>query len=167
MHEVVHLLAWGRTRTLHEAVHVHCMRPLTSLRIFLIFSYLNSIYTVLNFRQRNFFLGFKYKSCWQWHSYQRLRQTRWIWIFLLLISHGWVVTFPDSHRMVFTFRSWLDLLDAALAFCFPNLKISKLLQNCWLRTKYITSFEKHLESSLDHTLNFSRIWWYFVPRICG
>ena len=25
--------------------------------------------------------------------------------FLLLIFHGWVVTFPDSHRTVFTFRS--------------------------------------------------------------
>ena len=25
--------------------------------------------------------------------------------FLLLISHGWVVTFPDSHRTVFTFLS--------------------------------------------------------------
>ena len=36
--------------------------------------------------------------------------------FLLLISHGWVVTFQDSHPMVFTFRSWLDLLDVVLAF---------------------------------------------------
>ena len=30
------------------------------------------------FRQRNFFLWFKYKSYWQWCSYQRLRQTRWL-----------------------------------------------------------------------------------------
>ena len=36
------------------------------------------------------------------------------------------------------------------------LKISKLLQNCWHRDIDITSFEKHLESSLDHTLNFCR-----------
>ena len=35
-------------------------------------------------------------------------------------------------------------------------KISKLLQNCWHRVIDITSFEKHLESSLDHTLNFCR-----------
>ena len=35
-------------------------------------------------------------------------------------------------------------------------KISKLLQNYWRRVIDITSFEKHLESSLDHTLNFCR-----------
>ena len=49
--------------------------------------------------------------------------------FLLLISHGLAVTFPDSHRTVFTFRSWLDLLGVVLAFWISNLKISKLLQN--------------------------------------
>ena len=49
---------------------------------------------------------------------------------IVLISHGWVVTFPDSHRTVFTFRSWLDLLDVVLAFWISILKISKLLQNC-------------------------------------
>ena len=51
MHEAVHLRAWGRTRALHEAVHVRCMRPFTSLRIFLIFSYLNSVW---NLRQYAF-----------------------------------------------------------------------------------------------------------------
>ena len=76
--------------------------------------------------------------------------------FLLLIFHGWVVTFPDSHRTVFTFRSWLDLLDVVLAFWISILKISKLLQKCWHRVIDITSFEKHLESSLDHTPNFCR-----------
>ena len=76
--------------------------------------------------------------------------------FLLLISHGWVVTFLDSHRTVFTFRSWLDLQGVVLAFWVSILKISKLLQNCWHRVIDITSFEKHLESSLDHTLSFCR-----------
>ena len=76
--------------------------------------------------------------------------------FLSLISHGWVVTFQDSHRKVFTFRSWLDLLGVVLAFWISILKISKLLQNCWHRVIDITSFEKQLESSLDHTLNFCR-----------
>ena len=89
-------------------------------------------------------------------SYQCLRQTRWLRIFLSLISHGWVVTFQDSHRTVFTFRSWLDLLGVVLAFWISILKIYKLLQNCWHRVIDITSFEKHLESSLDHTLNFCR-----------
>ena len=41
-----------------------------------------------------------------------------------------------------------------LAFWISILKTSKLLQNCWHRVIDITSFEKHLESSLDHTLNF-------------
>ena len=50
------------------------------------------------------------------------------------------MTFQDSHRTVFTFRNWLDLLGVVLA--------DKVLD--------ITSFEKHLESSLDHTLNFYR-----------
>ena len=73
--------------------------------------------------------------------------------FLLLISHGWVVTFLDSHRTVFTFRSWLDLLDVVLAFLISILNISKLLQNYLHRVIDITSFEKHLESSLDRTPN--------------
>ena len=76
--------------------------------------------------------------------------------FGLLISHGWVVTFPDSHRPVFTFRSWLNLLDVVLASWTSILKISRLLQNCWHRVLDITNFEKHLESSLDHTLIFCR-----------
>ena len=74
--------------------------------------------------------------------------------FLLLISHGWVVTLQDSHPTVFTFRSCLDLLDVVLAFWISILKISKLLQNCLHRVIDITSFEKHLESSLDRTPNF-------------
>ena len=69
--------------------------------------------------------------------------------FLLLISYGWVVTFKDSHRTVFIFRSWLDLLHVVLAFLISILKISKLLRNCWHRVIDITSFEKLLESSLD------------------
>ena len=85
---------------------------------------------------------------------------------LLLISHGWVATFPDSHRTVFTFRSWLDLLDVVLAFWISILKIYKLLKNCLHRITDITSFEKHLESSLNHTPNFCRNLVMFRPRIC-
>ena len=40
---------------------------------------------------------------------------------------GWARTFPDSHRTVFTFRSWLDLLGVVLAFWISILKVSKLL----------------------------------------
>ena len=75
-----------------------------------------------------------------------------------------IVNFPwlsgDVPRLpsygIHTFRSWLDLLDVVLAFWSSVLKISKLLQNCWHRVIDITSFEKHLESSLDHTPNFCR-----------
>ena len=81
-------------------------------------------------------------------------------------SHGWVVTFPGSNRTVFTFRNWLDLLGVVLAFLISILKISKLLQNCWHRVIDITSFEKHLESSLDHTPNFSRNLVIFRSKIC-
>ena len=77
--------------------------------------------------------------------------------FLLLIFNGWVVTFADSHRIVFTFRSWFDLLDVVLAFWISILKISKLLQNCCHRVIDITSFKKHLASSLDHTPKFGDI----------
>ena len=66
------------------------------------------------------------------------------------------MTSLDSHRTVFTFRSWLDLLGVVLTFWISILKISKLLQNCLHRVIDITSFERHLESSLDHTLNFCR-----------
>ena len=52
--------------------------------------------------------------------------------------------------------SQLVLLGVVLAFWISILKISKLLQNCWHRVIDITSFEKHLESSLDHSLNFCR-----------
>ena len=46
--------------------------------------------------------------------------------------------------------------DVVLVFWISILKISKLLRNCWQRVIDITSFEKYLESSLDHTLNFCR-----------
>ena len=66
---------------------------------------------------------------------------------------GWVVMFLDSHRTVFTFLSWLDLLGVALAFWISILKIFKLLPNYWHCATDITSFEKHLESSSGHTLS--------------
>ena len=66
--------------------------------------------------------------------------------FLFLISHGWVVTFPDSHRTVFTFRSWLDLLDVVLAFCISILKniqiTSKLLTQGYRYDKLRKTFRK-------------------------
>ena len=62
--------------------------------------------------------------------------------------------FLDSHHTVFTFRSLFDLLDVVLAFLMSILQIFKSLQNYRHSITYITSFGKHLESSLGHTLNF-------------
>ena len=49
--------------------------------------------------------------------------------FLSSISPGWVVVLLYSYRMVFTFLSWLNLLDVATAFRISILKIFKLLSN--------------------------------------
>ena len=87
--------------------------------------------------------------------------------FPIVNSPGWVVMFLDSHRMVFPFLSWLDLLDVVLVFCFSILKIFKLLPNYWHRVTDITRFEKHLESSSGHTLSFyPNLVKYLVSRIC-
>ena len=59
--------------------------------------------------------------------------------------------FLDSHRTVFTFHSWLDLLGVVLAIWIPILNIFKSLANFWHRITYLTSLEK-VESSLSHTL---------------
>ena len=65
-----------------------------------------------------------------------------------------MVTFQDSHRTVFTFRSWLDLLGVVLAFCISILKISKLLQNCSyseLLSKFgDISFQEYLSKGISH-----------------
>ena len=47
--------------------------------------------------------------------------------FLLPISPGRVVMILDTNRMVFTYRSWLDLLGVVLASCISVLKIFKSL----------------------------------------
>ena len=73
--------------------------------------------------------------------------------FLPPISPGWVVMFLDTHRTVFTFLSWLALLCDVLAFWISNVKFLKSLAKCH-RVTDITSFEKHLESSLCHILSF-------------
>ena len=49
--------------------------------------------------------------------------------FLSSISPGWVVMFLDSHRMVLTFLSCLDLLGVAQAFWISIPKILKSLPN--------------------------------------
>ena len=79
--------------------------------------------------------------------------------FLLLISHGWVVTFPDSHRTVFTFCSWLDLLDVVLLdFHSKNLQItSKLLTQGYTYQKLRKSFGKFFRSYSDLLSKFGDI----------
>ena len=74
--------------------------------------------------------------------------------FLSSVSPGWVVMFLNSHRTVFTFLSWLDLLVVVLVFSISILKIFKSLPNYWHRVTDITSFEKHLKNSSGHILSF-------------
>ena len=54
------------------------------------------------FRQRNFFHGFKYKVFGS-DIHTSVYDRRDDFGFLLVISHGWVVTSPDPHSTVFTF----------------------------------------------------------------
>ena len=74
--------------------------------------------------------------------------------FLLSIPPVWMLMFLDSHRAVFTFLSWLDVLHVALAFRISIRKIFKLLSNYLHRVTDITCFEKHLESSSSDTLTY-------------
>ena len=76
--------------------------------------------------------------------------------FLSLISHGWVGTFQDSHRTVFTFRSWLDLLGVVLALWISILKISKLLQS-YRYHKLRKTFGKFLRSYSELLSKFGDI----------
>ena len=82
--------------------------------------------------------------------------------FLLLISHGWVVTTLDSHRTVFTFRSWLDLLGVVLAFWISILKIilqitTKLLTQGYRYHKLRKTFGKFFRSYSDLLSKFGDI----------
>ena len=68
--------------------------------------------------------------------------------FLSSISPGWVVMFLDSHRMVFTFLSWLDLQGVALAFLISILKSSNYFQTTYTGLQISQASKRHLESSL-------------------
>ena len=60
----------------------------------------------------------------------------------------------DSHRMVFTFLSWLDWLGVARASWISILKNFRLLHNYGHRITDIISFVIHLESPSGHSLSF-------------
>ena len=78
--------------------------------------------------------------------------------FLSLISHGWVVTFLDSHRTVFTFHCWLDLLGVVLAFWISILKItSKLLTKGYRYHKLRKTFGKFFRSYSELLSKFGDI----------
>ena len=81
--------------------------------------------------------------------------------FLLLISHGWLVTFQDSHRTKFTFLSWLDLLGVVLAFFdfhSKNLQITtKLLTQDYRYHKLRKTFGKFFRSYSELLSKFGDI----------
>ena len=63
-----------------------------------------------------------------------------------------------SHRTVFTFRIWLDLLVVVLAFWNSILKIINSLKNYLHMATEITSFEK-MEIVQVMPWAFVKIWW--------
>ena len=67
------------------------------------------------------------------------------------------MTFPDSHRTVFTFRSWLDLLVVVLAFWISILKISKLLNQSYRYHKLRKTFGKFFISYSELLSKFGDI----------
>ena len=81
--------------------------------------------------------------------------------FLLLISHGGVVTFQDSNRTVFTFLIWLHLLGVLLAFwisIYKNLQItSKLLTQGYRYRKLRKTFGKFFRSYSEFLSKFGYI----------
>ena len=103
--------------------------------------YLNEAYA--------YYIRYNYPLLYEWYRQEHMN----IMCFNMLCISNFR-SYNNSHPTVFTFRSWLDLLDVVLAFWISILKISKLLQNCLHRVIDITSFVKHLESSLDRTPNF-------------
>ena len=72
-----------------------------------------------------------------------------------------MVTFQDSHRTVFTFRSWLDLLDVVLAFLdfhSKNLHITlKLLTQGYRYQKLRKTFGKFFRSYSELLSKFGDI----------
>ena len=81
--------------------------------------------------------------------------------FLSLISHGWAVTFQDSHRTVFTFRSWLDFLGVCtsdLDSHSKNLQITlKLLTQGYRYHKLWKTLGKFLRSFSELLSKFGDI----------
>ena len=79
-----------------------------------------------------------------------------------IVNFPWLsVMFPDSHRMVFTFLSGLDLLGVALAFrisILKNLQItSKLLTQGYRYHKLRKTFGKFFRSYSDLLSKFGEI----------
>ena len=92
------------------------------------------------FRQMNFFLGLKYKCCWQSCPYRRLRQTRW-----LRVSY---------HRH--PFNAWWRLLEIlykvsnsiSIKTCTSlpisiNLRVNYPRPNEWMNLRKASSYGKY------------------------
>ena len=95
------------------------------------------------------------------NSYQVLRQTQWL-RFLSSISPGWIVKVLDPNRMVFTFRSWLDLLRIVLAFLdFNSIKSS---YNFKTKNTELTDYRyQNLRKKKLSCINIVNIMWQYGP----
>ena len=90
-------------------------------------------------------LGFKYKSYWQWHSYQRLRQTRWLRI--PIVNFPWlsgaVPRFPSYGIYISQLVRFAKCCTSVLDFHSKNLQISsKLLTQGYRYHKFWKTFGK-------------------------
>ena len=120
-------------------------------------------------RQRNFFPRFRYLRLLEVTFILAFTTNAMTSDFLSSIFPGWVawvVISLNYHRTVFAFRSWSDWAGVVRAFRISIVKIFKSLQYYLHRVTDITSFEKHLESSLGHNLRICPNWWNIVSRIC-
>ena len=105
--------------------------------------------------QKNFFPWFKCKKLSKLAFILAFTTNAITWDVLSSIFPDLVVMFLDYHRTVFTFISWLDLVGNVVAFFgFSFNKSSNHFKKNRHMATDITRFEKHLERSSGHTLNF-------------
>ena len=112
------------------------------------------------FRQRNSFPWFKYKSYWQWCSYQRLRQTRWLRISYRQFPRlsGDVPRLPSYGVYISQLVRFARCCTSVSDFNSKNLQLtSKLLTLGYRYHKLRKTFEKFFRSYSDLLSKFGEI----------
>ena len=106
-------------------------------------TYISSLEQIKYFRQRNFFPRFKYKSYWHWHSYQRLRQMRWIRISYRQFPwlSGDATRLPSYGMYILQLVRFTRRCTSVLDFHFKNIQMTSRLLTHF---RDITSFGKKI-----------------------